>query len=95
MYNKSDPTVKSRDVVFKNVYKTVAREVLEAPWLLEMLKDGHGDDADSVMSLPAYKSNPVVHRSLDETGLFPLPLGLYADGIRYTPVSAGRVEISG
>eukprot|EP00959_Pyramimonas_sp_CCMP1952_P129138 2700431-Pyramimonas_sp.AAC.2 len=95
IYSKRDPSTKSRDVIFKNVYHSVAKEVLSSPNMMEMLKHGDGDNDDSVMSLPAYKSNRLVQRSLDETGSYPLPLGLYTDGIRYTPVSAGRVDLHG
>eukprot|EP00959_Pyramimonas_sp_CCMP1952_P381963 8004206-Pyramimonas_sp.AAC.1 len=74
IFSKSDPTQKSRSVVFKSVMHTIANEVNATPGLRDMLRRGDVTNPDSVMSLPAYASNPMTIRSLAETGSFPLPL---------------------
>eukprot|EP00959_Pyramimonas_sp_CCMP1952_P466988 9490836-Pyramimonas_sp.AAC.1 len=52
VHMKEDPSIKSRDVIFKTIYHAVSREFAETPWLADVLKRGGADNFDSVMSLP-------------------------------------------
>ena len=89
----SQPHIRSREVIFRQVHHSIAAEVVETDGMLELLSTGPApDDHSSVFNLPCYREHPLAKKSLEETGKFALPLGLYADGIRYTPVSAGRID---
>eukprot|EP00959_Pyramimonas_sp_CCMP1952_P210654 4408367-Pyramimonas_sp.AAC.1 len=40
----------------------------------------------------AYQDHALTKECLQETGRWPVPLGLYADCVRFTPIHAGRTD---
>ena len=86
------PFQKSREICFNQVWETMAQEVAESAHMQELMRDGATNNFSSPMSLPVYLENPLTQRSLAETGQWPLPLALYLDGVRFTPLCAGRSD---
>ena len=84
--------VRSRSIVFREVFRTVSDEVSSSPDTQAVLADGPCDDPTSVLSVPCYREHPLVRQCVDDTGKWPLPLALYIDGVRYTPICAGRSD---
>jgi hypothetical protein len=84
--------LRSRDIVFRQVYRTISDEVKSSSSVQAVLEQGPCDDPDSVLSLPCYTEHPLVESCVRDTGTWPLPLALYVDGVRYTPISAGRSD---
>eukprot|EP00959_Pyramimonas_sp_CCMP1952_P212421 4444483-Pyramimonas_sp.AAC.2 len=89
---RGQPQEKNREVPFRAVYNIISEEVRESSYIEDLLEGDGLDDPNCVMSLPSYQQNPMVAQALSETGRYPLPVALYADGVRYTPLSAGRVD---
>ena len=75
---------------FREVFRTIAKEVAEDDEIKQALKEGRTDDSDSVMSLPGYLEHPLVKDAIANGREWPLPLALYMDGVRYAGQAAGR-----
>ena len=84
--------VRSMNFVFREVFRTVSDELNSSPDTQAVLADGPCDDPNSVLSVPCYREHPLVRQCVDDTGKWPLPLALYIDGVRYTPICAGRSD---
>ena len=86
------PWIKDKSVVFRAVWETLSAEINENLECQEFLEFGGEDDYYSFGSLPVYQNHPMVQKSLEESGQYPVPLALYCDGVRFTPQSAGRSD---
>ncbi len=84
------PVVKSKEVCFNMVWEHIAQEVRESHVIQELMRTGDENNFDSPMSLPVYTQNELTLKAKEETGMWPVPLALYLDGVRYTPLCAGR-----
>lgn len=76
---------------FQMVYETLAEEVRNDIEIARILEHGT-DDPNSVMCTRMYTQSAIVRDCVDSTGKWPLPIALYADAVRYTPLHAGRTD---
>eukprot|EP00959_Pyramimonas_sp_CCMP1952_P360943 7559381-Pyramimonas_sp.AAC.1 len=58
----------------------------------DILEKGPCGDPDCVLSVPCYQDHVCVERCVREAMKWPLPLALYIDGVRCTPICAGRYD---
>ena len=72
-----------RKILMLPPLEAIAAEVKEMPAML---------DFDPAALPPCYHSNPKVKEAKDQGKPPPLPLALFADGIRYKTVLAGRAD---
>jgi hypothetical protein len=85
----------SRPIIFRQVFRTIHAEVTGRGDILQKLQDPDFDDVNCVLSVPAYRDHPLVKKNIEETGQYPLPLAVYIDGVRFTPIQAGRYDAPG
>eukprot|EP00959_Pyramimonas_sp_CCMP1952_P189425 3962503-Pyramimonas_sp.AAC.1 len=76
---------------FKLVYDSIAEEVDLSPSLQRALEFGDFSD-DSPMSTRCYGCHVHTDECLNATGKYPIPLAVYLDGVRYTPLGAGKTD---
>lgn len=86
------PMVKSKETCFQMVWETMSAEISSSSSMQAMMETGAEDDPSSVMSLPVYLQHPLVQRARESREPWPIPLGLYLDGVRFSPISAGRTN---
>ncbi len=93
--NRKRSQTHSRDIIFRQVFRTIHEEVTASESMLGVLRQPSLDDFGSIMSVPAYKEHPLTIDSVANTGTYPLPLAVYIDGVRFPPVKAGRYDRCG
>ena len=76
---------------FNLVFDSVAEEVRNSPSIQRLLEVGD-KDGNSAMATRRYLSHPDTETCLNETGRFPMPIAVYLDGVRYTPLGAGKTD---
>ena len=83
---------RSKDVMdFALVFKSLADEVANSKSMQTMLVEGC-TGRDSVMTTRQYLEHQHVTRALDNDRNYPLPIALYTDAVRYTPLHAGQTD---
>lgn len=88
----ASPVLKSKDVVFRDVMHLLSQEISESQACQDLIDYGAQDDPESFASLPCYLEHPLVRESLSRGEKWRVPIALYLDGVRFTPVCAGRVD---
>ena len=70
----------------------IGQEINADPGHLERFRAKGPDDRMAIQNTNAYKCHPLVEAS-EQRGLpKPLALGIYIDGVRFTAISAGRID---
>lgn len=90
--NAESPMVKSKETCFQMVWETMSAEVASSSSMQALMETGAEEDPSSVMSLPVYLQHPLVQRARESRESWPIPLGVYLDGVRFSPISAGRTN---
>eukprot|EP00959_Pyramimonas_sp_CCMP1952_P252113 5267741-Pyramimonas_sp.AAC.1 len=73
------------------VYESISEEVQLDSECQDILLNGTHDEY-CVMQTRAYQNHAHVQQCVDQTGKWPLPIAVYADSVRYSPLHAGRTD---
>jgi hypothetical protein len=90
--NRKNPLVKSKEILFRSVITVLSDEIANDEGCQRFMAGADQGNPCSPGATQAYKEHPKVIESVQKNGVFPIPLAVYCDGVRITPVSAGRID---
>ena len=91
-YSKNNPLQKSKHMLFRSIITVVSDEIRHSQDCQRFMTGADLDNPLSPGATPAYREHPRVVQSIEHGKPLPIPLAVYCDGVRITPVSAGRID---